>query len=370
LSETLQAKYRPKVFSDLIGQTLTAIVLNQMVQQRELPEGFLLSGPKGTGKTSVARIISSSLEADVIELDAASNGTVDDVRKLIEQLRYSSGSVYRVVIWDEAQSMSREAFNALLKTLEEPPADTIFILVTTEPEKIPEPVQSRLTEFTFNKISAAEIKSRLLKICEAEGFTVADDLLTVIAERADGSARDGIKALDFIHRSSVSSIDEYNVITGFADTAPGLLLTMLEGDAGRTFEMLEEQLLSVSDPAAVSSRIISCLRDVLVLRSGGSIHLTGDGLDARKELAHQLEPERILAVCRILWDLKTKIRVSDDPRGNLELAIILVQEALMRGREPLTPVKAPEPVVAVEKPGEAAPVAPRTLSLADLQMTK
>ena len=358
--EPLALRYRPVSFRDVIGQKITTTVLSQMVETDQVPTGLLFSGIRGSGKTSTARILSNLMDADSIEIDAASSGSVADVRLMIESLRYSLGGKRHVILYDECQSMSREAFNALLKTLEEPPHGTTFILVTTEPDKVPDTVKDRLMEFVFHKVTASEIYDRLIYIVTQEKISVDDDLLVLIAERADGSVRDALMTLDQVWRAQIRDTEMYLAMVGEYDLAPALVAALMTGNSAHIFTEVEVLLKVTTDPSSVSSKLISCLRDLLILSSGGEIVGTGTGIEKRKELTLRLEPERILAALKLLWDLKTKIRSSTDARSNLDLALILVAEVFTRGKEAVLPVKKSPVQVSPQ------PEAPRRLSLAEL----
>jgi DNA polymerase-3 subunit gamma/tau len=333
-TESLSLRYRPTTFQDVVGQKVNAIVLSKMVEEGSVPQGLLFAGPKGSGKTSMARILANALDAgEPIEVDAASNGLVADVRTMIDSLRYSAGTEYRVIILDEAHSMTKEAFNALLKTLEEPPAGTIFILVTTEPEKIPETVKSRLMEFTFRKVSPALIQERLYKVIQAEGITHSDDLVKYIAERADGSVRDALMMLDQCWRANISDKETFLEMNGEEDVAPDLILAMLTGDHSHIYEVADELAQRVPDPSKLVSGLTQTLRDVLILKSGGTLSLTKEGMEKRKNISLYLEPERIVAAMRMMWDLRTRVRESSDPRANLDLLLVLVTDIFTQGRK-------------------------------------
>lgn len=336
MTEPLALKYRPKIFSEIEGQKINAVVLDRMVSAGEVPSGILFSGPRGSGKTSMARILASSLNAsDLIEVDAASNGLVADVRGMIETLRYSTGGEYRVVIYDEAHSLTREAFNALLKTLEEPPSRTIFILVTTEPDKIPETVKSRLMEFTFRKIAPGTIMSKLSSVSEAEGIEVDNTLLTYISHRADGSLRDALMMLDQCWRASITDKETFLDMVGEEDVAPELVKAMMSGDHSNVFEVTDRLSERVPDPARIASTLVETLKNVLIIRAGGSgASLREDQKESIRTLALYLEPERIIAALRMLWDLRTRIRSSSDPRANLDLALVLITDIFSKGRTP------------------------------------
>lgn len=362
MKESLASKYRPKSFSEMIGQPLTAVVLSRMVEAGEVPDGLLFSGPSGTGKTSAARVLAAELngsadDLSVIEVDAASNGGVADVRSLIESLRYSSGSKHRIVIYDEAHSMSRDAFNALLKTLENPPTGTIFVMVTTEPEKIPETVQTRLTEFQFYRVSPGDIVTRLGKIAKAENIEASPELLSILTERASGNVRTAITSLDQVSRAQITTADEFTSFLRETDTAPVLFSALLTGDPAKFYAAFDEIMLSVGNASVVAAQLSKLIRDLYVLKAGGTLQLSGTRAQARSNIAQRVDTDRLFMASRILWDLKTRIRVSDDPRGNLEIALMLIAEAITRGKTPVATAPVGSPVTTSEPP-KAAPEPP------------
>jgi len=325
--------YRPSSFQEIIGQRLTATVLGRMAERDQVPDGLLLSGPSGTGKTSVARVLAAALDADTIEVDGASRGGVAEVRALIETTRYGFAGKHRVVIVDECQSISKEGFNAFLKTLEEPPNGTIFIFCTTEPEKIPRTVRTRLIEFEFRKVSPHEIYERLQHIAEAEGIEAAPELLSSIANRVDGSVRSAVMLLDQVRRAEVSTQAEFDAMLGHRDTAPYLLAAMVQGNREKVFRVLDHELGFVGSASVITAQLIRLLRDITVLHGGGDLELSGPPLDHRNRLAARTAPDDIYALARVLWTLKVRVRVDDDPRGNLELAVMLMLDTLTRATE-------------------------------------
>lgn len=374
MNEPLALKYRPQRFADMVGQDLNATVLEQMVKTVQVPSGLLFSGPSGVGKTTAARILAQELngiENDqfVIEVDAASNGGVADVRALIEALRYGSGSAYRIVILDEAHSMTREAFNALLKTLEEPPAGVIFVLVTTEPHKIPGTILSRLMEFTFRSVTAEAIAKRLKWVCAEEGLEPSVGLVLRIAQQSGGNVRSALMDLDLAMRAGVSTAQGFVDLHGLSDNTPELLRRMIEGDIPGVVDALDTACSGVSHPAVVIGRLIRALRDILVLRSGGTLDPPDDSL---RDLALRLPNERVLAALRTLWDARVRLRPSPDARADLDLAAILLAEVLSRG----LPAQVPEDKALdsaqqedVVPAPEAMPSPPqeRRLTLAEMQ---
>lgn len=345
--DSLALAYRPRTFDDLVGQRAVQVILRQMVAVNKVPHALLFDGSRGTGKTTTARILAAALNCqqdnkpcgqcpsciatfdgsslDVLEIDAASNGHVDDVRALRQQLLYRQSGNYRVVIFDEAHSASGAAFNAWLKTLEEPPPNTVVIMLTTEPHKIPDTILSRCMAFTFRRLTIADITARLQQIADAENITLEPGLLKLIAERADGAMRDAVMLLDQISRVGITTAEQYQRLTGHTDEAPTLLSLLIKADIAATFAHLDDMLTRVADPNAVANDIVSVLRDVLVLRSGGDITKTGVALAQRQNLALTLDTSHVLAALKVLWQLKTNIRV-DDARANLELVIVMLSE--------------------------------------------
>lgn len=354
MTESLALKYRPGTLAEVVGQTPVAAVLYQMAVRRSVPEALLFAGSPGAGKTSTGRILAAMLNCDmppgpvgewpcrvcasckavadgssgdVIEVDAASNGGVMEVRKIKDLVRYHSTGLYHVVLLDEAHSMSKEAFNALLKELEEPPENTIFILLTTEPGKIIPTIRSRCMTFTFRRLAPAVIVQRLQYICQQEQRTVEPVLLYELAERADGAMRNAVIGLDQVLRVGVGTLDMYRELMGDVDYGPGLLEAIATGTHDDMFGRLDRILEAQGDFAAVQSALISCMRDLLRLQCKGAITAQGAALDVRQALARQLDPARIVSAMQVLWDLKVKVGRTE-PRSGLELAVVMMRERL------------------------------------------
>jgi DNA polymerase-3 subunit gamma/tau len=342
-------KYRPRRFDDLVGQHAAQVILRQMVTLGRVPSALIFDGSRGTGKTTTARILAAALNCDeptgkpcgtcvsckatfdgssmdVLEIDAASNGLVDNIRDLRQQVMYRNQGAYRVVILDEAHSMSHAAFNALLKTLEEPPPQTVFILCTTEPQKIPNTVASRCMPFTFRRLAVADIAQRLAVIAQQEGVTVEDGLLMLLAERADGAMRDAIMLLDQVARVGMSTAEQYQRLIGHTDSTPAIINALIARNLSEAFSIVEQALMRL-DAAVIAADLTALLRDALVLRSGGEVTKTGVALAARQNLALTLEAPALVAALKILWEFKTKVRI-DDNRQMLDLAIVMLAETL------------------------------------------
>ena len=198
----LATKYRPKTFADVVGQRSSVLVLSKAIERDMVPASLVLSGMRGTGKTSMARIFARALNPTednealfLWEVDAASSGGVDSMRTLIEDVRYSS-PFHRVIVLDEVHAATQAGFQVLLKTLEEPPPRVTFVLVTTEPNKIPDTILGRSMQCRFGKITDADIKARLEFVAESEGIETEDQTLARIVEAADGGMRDALMLLD------------------------------------------------------------------------------------------------------------------------------------------------------------------------------
>ena len=223
-------KWRPKSFDDLVGQEHVARTITNAIESGRLHHAFLFTGTRGVGKTTSARILARTLNCtgegkrpcgkcqaclemdegnslDVVEMDGASNSRVEDIRSIIDQVKYAPmNRQYRVIVIDEVHMLSKNAFNALLKTLEEPPPHIIFIMATTEVNKVPPTILSRVLRFDFRRISPEAIVDRLKYICSQEGIAARDEALRVVAEKADGSMRDALTLFDQVYAFSNGEI--------------------------------------------------------------------------------------------------------------------------------------------------------------------
>jgi len=361
---SLALRYRPKTFAEVTGQKLAAVPLYRMARLGTVPPALLLSGVRGCGKTSTARILGMALNCesadrsadcwpcgkcpsclavlvhnslDVLEVDAASNGGVDAVRGLRELVAYGSPGQWKMIMLDEAHAMSTNAFNALLKILEEPPEHTVFVLLTTEPGKILPTVASRCMQFTFRRIPPDLITARLAAICQAEGIEPGPGLLAAIADRADGAMRDAVMLLDQVNcalKSEPLTLDNFRVLFGDSDYALPLVAAMAGGDYPAVYAALEAALAQAGETSAVAARLVDCLADLLRLCSGGEVTAQGAPLEARRALAARLDVPRLAKAMRVLWDLQTRVRVEDRVAG-LKLACVVVTEQLCPQTAPL-----------------------------------
>lgn len=347
------------------------VVLQRMAASNRVPPALLFEGPRGTGKTTTARILASSVNClsddyrpcgecisciavfggsslDVLEIDAASNGLVSDIRSLRDTVTYSVGGKCRVVILDEFHSASKEAANALLKTLEDPPARTVFILVTTEPKRIIDTVASRCVTFPFRRVRSSQIVDRLKYICEKESLDVSSEVLEIMATRSNGGVRDAIMSLEMLAHSDGSSSEEYLDLFSGRDLSPGLIDAAVRADHLKVYKILDESVSVYGDPWAVMDSISDTLRDVLILSFGGELDMSEDWLESRRLIAKTVPQDKLVSALRILWDLRTKFKVCDELKA-LQLASILLVETL-------------------KAPSKSSNTASKKLSLSDLRV--
>lgn len=348
----LYRKYRSRSLDELVGQSQVTDVLRRSLEQGKIAHAYLLTGPRGVGKTSIARILAHEINKlpydgeathlDIIEIDAASNNGVDDVRDLREKVQLApSVAAKKVYIIDEVHMLSKAAFNALLKTLEEPPAHVVFILATTDLHKVPATIISRTQHFAFHAISPADIAAHLKKIAQSEGITISDDALNAIARRGDGSFRDSISLLD--------------QLSSYADEKQGITLELVQLTLGLAPTDAVENLLHL-----VSSRDVAGIVTQLdqLEQQGIQPVILADQLihTLRQQLAEQ--PQNVTLLDALL-------NVSNSPQPQLKLLTVLVgavkpKSAAMLVNKSSTlvieaPVSKPAPKKPAAKPVETTP---------------
>ncbi len=394
--QTLYLKYRSQRFADLVGQDAIARTLQNAVEQGRVAHAYLFSGVRGTGKTSTARIlakavnclnrqgaepcgecaacveIASGAAVDLIEIDAASNRGIDEIRELRDRVKYLPASLrVKVYIIDEAHMLTTEAFNALLKTLEEPPAHAVFVLATTEPHKIPLTVASRTQRFDFRRIETAAIATRLAQIAQAEGVPVDPAALALLARMAQGSMRDGITFLDqLLSRGAESlTVERTRELLGLAD--PDLLVDLLtavtSGDAAATLSRLQGFYEAGGDMRQLVRGLLQAIREA-ALRSVGHHQEEefGAGVAQRLEkVGRAAGRSALLDLWKGLMEMEPELRKGADARLLLELTLL----RSMNPGAPSSLASAPavgasvaassvsSPAVAASPPG-AAPASP------------
>ena len=302
--QALYRKYRPSNFDEVVGQTHIIQTLKNAIVQNRIAHAYLFCGPRGTGKTSIAKIFAKTLNCtnsqdapcgicenckmaangshpDIIEIDAASNNGVDEVRNLIDKVKYAPmQGKYKIYIIDEVHMMTSGAFNALLKTIEEPPAHVIFIFATTEPNKVLPTIISRCQRFDFNKVSVNDIKYRLSVVCKNEGIEIDQDGLTLIAQLADGGMRDALSILDQCVAYCTSHIDVndirkiYGVIT--SEDIGQLFSSVYKKDVDRFIKDIQKYSDMGMDIKRLTADFIHMLKDSLILDYSENSTLVSD----------------------------------------------------------------------------------------------
>lgn len=381
----LARKYRPQSFAELIGQDAMVRTLGNAIASGRIAHAFLLTGVRGVGKTSTARLVAKALNCigpdgqggptidpcgvcepcraiaegrhiDVIEMDAASHTGVDDVREIIDAVRYAAVSArFKIYIIDEVHMLSKNAFNALLKTLEEPPAHVKFLFATTEVQKVPVTVLSRCQRFDLKRIAAEKLVEHFARVAAAEQVDVDPEALAVIARAAEGSARDGLSILDqaIAHGEGRVSAEQVRDMLGLADRGRirTLLSTLLTGDAAATLAQLDEANALGIDPLALLRGLMDSLHAISRAKAGGQgdVLASAEEREAAAELASQLG----WGVLHRLWQMLLKgladVQIAPDPQEAAAMALLRVIHA----------AEMPDPAAVLAKlqNGEAVPVA-------------
>ncbi len=379
----LARKYRPQSFGELIGQDAMVRTLGNAIQRDRLAHAFLLTGVRGVGKTSTARLIAKALNCigpdgtggptiepcgvcepcvaiaegrhiDVVEMDAASNTGVDDVREIIEAVRYAAVSArYKVYIIDEVHMLSKNAFNALLKTLEEPPAHVKFLFATTEVNKVPVTVLSRCQRFDLRRISAEQLAAHFAEVARKEGVEVEPEALALIARAAEGSARDGLSILDqaIAHGAGGVTADQVRAMIGLSDRGAirNLLGLLLAGDAPGALAVAKEQYDLGVEPAALLRGLLESVHGITRAKVGGAVDpaQSHEEREAYTDWASRLS----YAVVHRLWQLLLK------GLGEVTTAAMPLEAAEMALLRIIHASEMPDPGALMEKlaSGEAVP---------------
>ncbi|MFA6169499.1 MAG: DNA polymerase III subunit gamma/tau [Candidatus Margulisiibacteriota bacterium] len=375
---SLYRKWRSQNFAEIVGQPVIVQTLKNAILGNRISHAYLFTGPRGTGKTSTARILAKSLNCkegptpspcgkcescdkiknghsvDVIEIDAASNRGIDEIRELRERVRFTPlEGRYKVYIIDEVHMLTSEAFNALLKTLEEPPSHAIFILATTEIQKVPATIASRCQRLDFSRIKLAEITEHLQEIAKTEGYHAEPKALALIARSAEGGMRDAISLLDQAISFSGKEISYDNVVTllGTADEELlfGFAEAIAEGNDSKVLELIKAGVEEGRSMAQVARDFVMHFRNLLHLKvgSGEALELTSDYLQRLKDQATKFSLTRIKEAIRALSRAELDMKWHPHGRLVLEVAIIeLMQQPVPAAIAAEKPVAAPRPTVA------------------------
>ncbi|MDO8498173.1 MAG: DNA polymerase III subunit gamma/tau [bacterium] len=384
----LYRKHRPQTLDALVGQDQVKQALKAALASGKLSHAYLFCGPRGTGKTSTARIlakmvncegqidqlpcnqcssclaISDSSSLDVVEMDAASNRGIEDIRNLRENIKLApSSSKKKVYIIDEVHMLSGDAFNAFLKTLEEPPSHVLFVLATTEVQKIPPTILSRVSRLDFKLASAEELKEALKRVAEAEKIVVSDEALISLAKKAQGSFRDGIKFLDQL--SNLGKIDvelvEKNLGTGFSEGILLLLESVAKADAPEALKKLLRQIDQGAQTKELTLSILDTLRELILIKNGLGEQLVKVEIGEEKyqglaKLAEKFELEKLLEMVHHFQKSLEYGRFVSISSLPLELAVVESCRGRVKNEEGADEVKKEKevviPQVAMDSKGE------------------
>ncbi|MEA3309106.1 MAG: DNA polymerase III subunit gamma/tau [Chloroflexota bacterium] len=352
MSQALYLKWRPQTFDDVIGQEHIIRTLRNALQLERVHHAYLFAGPRGTGKTTTARLIAKAVNCvapvaerpcgqceicravdearlmDLIEIDAASHTGVDSIRELLEKVNFRPVQAhYKVYVIDEVHMLSPSAFNALLKTLEEPPAHVIFVLATTEVHKVPATVLSRCQRFEFRRIPLADITQRLQKICSAEKIEAEPQALALIARAATGSLRDAISLLDQMASSGTVRADYVRQILGAErrEVVQTLIRTWLDQHLEAGIRTINEALDGGADPRQLAKQLTDFLRGLLLMRLGAGEtwhEPTNEERPQLQKLAQRATPAQLVRAVRLFSDVASERRSGWQPQLSLELAFI------------------------------------------------
>ncbi len=358
-STSLYRRHRPQAFADVVGQEHVVKTLSNAIEGNRVHHAYLFVGSRGTGKTSMAKILARSLNCeqgptltpcgkcdaclaiergnsmDVIEMDAASNRSVDDIRELRDRVGYAPAEGHwKVYILDEAHMLTKEAWNAFLKTLEEPPPNTVFVLATTEPQKVMPTIADRCQRFDFQRPTPEQIGEVVKRVAESEGITIEDAAVALVARSAAGSFRDALGTLDQLVAFGGDSIEASAVadLLGAADAELIFEVTdaLGAGDAKGTLEAVEKLSSSGRDPSRFAADLVAHLRQLLVCKTTGGIPaaFTVTASDPAR-LAGQAEgigEAKLVGAIDVLSNAISAMRAGDDPRFSLEIALIRIAE--------------------------------------------
>ncbi|MRG87924.1 DNA polymerase III subunit gamma/tau [Salinibacillus xinjiangensis] len=357
--QALYRVWRPKTFEDVVGQSHITRTLQNAIYKEKFSHAYLFSGPRGTGKTSAAKIFAKAVNcerspvkepcgecsacrgiqdgtiSDVIEIDAASNNGVDDIRDIRDKVKYAPSSIkYKVYIVDEVHMLSTGAFNALLKTLEEPPQHVIFILATTEPHKIPLTIISRCQRFDFKRISQAAIVDRLQNIMDAENVEVDKEALQTVALAAEGGMRDALSLLDqaisYSEENHVTTQDVLAVTGSVSQSKLGEVLeSLFEKNVKSALQLIDEFLEEGKDSGRLVFDLIYYLRDLLLYQSSNEM---GEFLERAipderfKKLTESCDSEWVQSAIRQLNECQQEMRWTNSPKVFIEIAMLNIAD--------------------------------------------
>lgn len=361
MHKALYRVYRPKNFSDVIGQEHIVRTLKNQIENNNVGHAYLFCGTRGTGKTSTAKIFSRAVNCtnlhndepcnecencreiledktmDVVEIDAASNNSVDDIRELRENVKYSPAKAkYKVYIIDEVHMLSQGAFNALLKTLEEPPSYVIFILATTEPHKIPATILSRCQRFDFKRVTVKDISSRMRYICEKEGIEADEKALNLIARNSQGALRDALSILDQCISFEGNKISYNDVIELLGSVNIEQLFDLAESiikeDTRKSLQILNDFIIWGKDVRNLVNDLIDHFRNLMVCKISNDldeiISLPEETIDLLKQQAETIDTNNLIRILNILSGAQDGMKISSNPRVLMEVTMMKIAQPM------------------------------------------
>ena len=361
MHKALYRVYRPKNFNDVIGQEHIVRTLKNQIENNNVGHAYLFCGTRGTGKTSTAKIFSRAVNCtnlhndepcnecencreiledktmDVVEIDAASNNSVDDIRELRENVKYSPAKAkYKVYIIDEVHMLSQGAFNALLKTLEEPPSYVIFILATTEPHKIPATILSRCQRFDFKRVTVKDISSRMRYICEKEGIEADEKALNLIARNSQGALRDALSILDQCISFEGNKISYNDVIELLGSVNIEQLFDLAESiikeDTRKSLQILNDFIIWGKDVRNLVNDLIDHFRNLMVCKISNDldeiISLPEETIDLLKQQAETIDTNNLIRILNILSEAQDGMKISSNPRVLMEVTMMKIAQPM------------------------------------------
>lgn len=401
MAQALYRKWRPQTFDEVSGQEHVLQTLKNAISSGRIAHAYLFSGPRGTGKTTMARLLAKAVNClnpdlaarpdntcaictaitdgrmlDLIELDAASNRGIDEIRDLRDKINFSPGqSRYKVYIIDEVHMLTEPAFNALLKTLEEPPPHAIFVLATTDPQKVPATIMSRCQPFAFRRLSLNEITSRLQQLVEAEGLTAEAGALTLIARQATGSMRDAVSLLDQMAAGGAAiTVERAQAALGAGSLrwVSDLIDALCDGNAAIGLDAINRAIDSGADARQFARQIVEQLRSLMLIKLGDAslVDLPGEQRATFDSQAARLELDRLTRAIKLFNQAASDLRGGWQPQLPLELALVESVQQLVAMptaapaastpaastiRKPVQSTPKPQPVAV--KPPDPKPVA-------------
>ena len=360
--QVLARKYRPQRFSEVIGQDHVTRTLKNAIEQQRIAHGYIFSGHRGIGKTTIARILAMALNCrstdrptpepcgvcdscveiragsavDVIEIDAATNRGIDEIRELREAARYRPArDRYKIYILDEAHQVTDAAFNALLKTLEEPPPHIVFMMATTQPEDIPQTIRSRCQHFSFHAVKFDEIVGQLADIARKENIDADDEALAVLAEAGDGSMRDALSIMDQAIACCGTRLSG-ELVRGLAGTVGSevfedLLGTVARNSSEDALRLLDCLMTEGQNPAHFAKQLVRFLRNTVVAKVAGSssplLQISSDERARVARVAEQFSEEDLARFLQIMLRTFDELGYRQEQRFQLELGVLKLVHA-------------------------------------------